>query len=46
MKKILEVKNLKVHFELSSGLFKPKKVVHAVDGIDFEVFEFLRHFQI
>ena len=39
MKKILEVKNLKVHFELSSGLFKPKKVVHAVDGIDFEVFE-------
>ena len=39
MKKILEVKNLKVDFELSSGLCKPKKVVHAVDGIDFEVFE-------
>ncbi len=39
MKKILEVRNLKVHFELSSGLFKAKKVVHAVDGVNFDVFE-------
>lgn len=39
MRKILEVKNLKVHFELGGGLFKAKKVVHAVDGINFDVFE-------
>ena len=39
MRKILEVKNLKVHFELNSGFFKAKKVVHAVDGINFDVFE-------
>lgn len=39
MKKILEVKNLKVHFDLGGGLFKAKKVVHAVDGINFDVFE-------
>lgn len=39
MRKILEVKNLKVHFELSGGFFKAKKVVHAVDGINFDVFE-------
>lgn len=39
MKKILEVRNLKVHFELSGGLFKAKKVVHAVDGVNFDVFE-------
>lgn len=39
MKKILDVRDLKVHFELSGGLFSAKKVVHAVDGINFEVFE-------
>lgn len=39
MRKILEVKNLKVHFERSGGFFKAKKVVHAVDGINFDVFE-------
>lgn len=39
MRKILEVKNLKVHFELKSGFFKAKKIVHAVDGINFDVFE-------
>ncbi len=39
MRKILEVKNLKVHFELGGGLFKAPKVVHAVDGINFDVFE-------
>jgi oligopeptide transport system ATP-binding protein len=39
MKKILEVKNLKVHFELGGSMFKAKRVVHAVDGVDFDVFE-------
>jgi oligopeptide transport system ATP-binding protein len=39
MNKILEVKNLKVHFELKGSLFKAKKIVHAVDGINFDVFE-------
>lgn len=39
MRKILEVKNLKVHFELNGGFFKAKKIVHAVDGINFDVFE-------
>ncbi|MEN9946822.1 MAG: hypothetical protein RLZZ293_1208 [Pseudomonadota bacterium] len=39
MNKILEIKNLKVHFELAGGWFKPKRVVHAVDGISFDVFE-------
>lgn len=37
--KILEVRDLKVHFDLGGGLFKSKKVVHAVDGINFDVFE-------
>lgn len=39
MTKILEVRDLKVHFDLGGGLFKAKKVVHAVDGINFDVFE-------
>ena len=39
MNKILEVKNLKVHFKLSGGFFKAKEIVHAVDGVSFEVFE-------
>lgn len=39
MTKILEVRDLKVHFELSGGLFKARKIVHAVDGISFDVFE-------
>lgn len=39
MKKILEIRDLKVHFELSGGLFSAKKTVHAVDGINFDVFE-------
>lgn len=38
-KKILEIKDLKVHFKKSSGLFRPKQLICAVDGIDFEVFE-------
>lgn len=39
MSKILEIKNLKVYFESSRGLFKPKAVVHAVDDINFDVYE-------
>lgn len=39
MKKILEIRDFKVHFDLGGGLFKSKKVVHAVDGINFDVFE-------
>ena len=38
-KKILEVKNLKVHFKQRGGPFKASSVVRAVDGVDFEVFE-------
>jgi oligopeptide transport system ATP-binding protein len=38
MDKILEIRDLKVHFSLGGGLFKAKKTVHAVDGINFEVF--------
>lgn len=39
MNKILEVKNLKVHFHLKSGFLKPQKTVHAVDGVSFDVYE-------
>ena len=39
MKKILEVKNLKVHFDLGGGFFKAHQIVHAVDDISFEVYE-------
>lgn len=39
MKKILTIKDLKVHFHLGGSLFKPTRVVHAVDGISFDVFE-------
>lgn len=39
MTKILEIRDLKVHFDLGGSLFKAKKVVHAVDGINFDVFE-------
>ncbi len=39
MNKILEIKNLKVHFDLKGSLFKAKKIVHAVDGINFDVLE-------
>jgi peptide/nickel transport system ATP-binding protein len=34
---VLAVRDLKVHFPLSRGLFGPRRVVHAVDGISFEV---------
>ncbi len=36
--KILEVKNLKVYFELKKNLFKKARVVHAVDDISFDVY--------
>lgn len=39
MNKILSVDQLKVHFNLSGGLFKAHKTVHAVDGISFDVIE-------
>lgn len=39
MNRILAVKNLKVHFPISGGLFKPHKTVHAVDGVTFDVIE-------
>lgn len=35
---LLEVKGLKKHFEVSDG-FRKKKLLKAVDGIDFTVFE-------
>jgi peptide/nickel transport system ATP-binding protein len=34
---ILEVQNLKVHFEASRGLFGPKKAIRAVDDVSFDV---------
>lgn len=34
---MLEVRNIKRDYELSSGLFKPKKVVHAVKGVSFKL---------
>ena len=36
--KILEIKDLKVYFELKKGMFSPAKVVHAVDNITFDVY--------
>lgn len=38
-KKILQIKELKVHFPLKSGLFEAAKKVYAVDGVSFDVFE-------
>mgnify|MGYP001303327911 FL=1 len=38
MTKILEVKNLEKHFEVSKGIFsRNKTIVKAVDGISFEI---------
>lgn len=39
MNKVLEIKNLKVHFQLKSGFLKPAKIVHAVNGVSFDVYE-------
>ena len=37
MTALIEAKNLKKHFPVSGGLFSPKQVVHAVDGVDLAV---------
>lgn len=34
---ILKVKNLKTYFDVTKGLFSPKQIVKAVDGVSFEV---------
>jgi dipeptide transport system ATP-binding protein len=36
-KTILQGTNLKQHYEVSQGLFKPKGLVKAVDGVSFQV---------
>ena len=39
MQKLLEIKNLKVHFPLKKSLFAKSQVVHAVDNVSFDVYE-------
>jgi dipeptide transport system ATP-binding protein len=34
---MLEVRNIKRDYELPGGLFKPKKIVHAVKGVSFKL---------
>ncbi len=34
---ILSIKNLKTHFDVTKGLFSPKQIVKAVDGVSFDV---------
>ena len=36
---LLEVKDLKVHFDVTKGLFSKKQIVKAVDGVDFVINE-------
>jgi len=36
---LLEVKDLKVHFDVTKGLFSKKQIVKAVDGVDFVIDE-------
>ena len=38
-KPILKVSNLKTHFDVTKGIFHPKQIVKAVDGVSFEVYE-------
>lgn len=38
MEKLLEIKNLKVYFDLKRGLFGQAKTVHAVDNVSFDVY--------
>lgn len=38
MNKILQIKNLKIYFELQHNMFMPRKTVHAVDDISFDVY--------
>ncbi|NHB44238.1 ABC transporter ATP-binding protein [Helicobacter pylori] len=35
--KLLEIKELKKTYAIDRGLFKPKRVIHALNGINFEV---------
>ena len=35
---ILSIKNLKTHFDVTKGLFAPKQIVKAVDGVSFDVY--------
>ena len=39
MEKILEVKNLKKYFKLKSSFLSKPKILKAVDGVSFELFE-------
>jgi oligopeptide transport system ATP-binding protein len=38
MQKLLEIKNLKVHFPLKKNLFSKNQVVYAVDNVSFDVY--------
>ena len=38
-KHLLEVKDLKVHFDVTKGVFSKKQIVKAVDGVDFVIDE-------
>ena len=38
-KTILKVTDLKTYFDVTKGLFAPKQIVKAVDGVSFEVKE-------
>ena len=38
MDKLLEVCNLKVHFTLKNSLWRAPQVVHAIDGVSFDIF--------
>ncbi|WP_208397950.1 ATP-binding cassette domain-containing protein, partial [Helicobacter pylori] len=35
--KLLEIKELKKSYAIDRGLFKPKRVIHALNGVSFEV---------
>lgn len=39
MNKILEITDLTVHFALKSGLFQSKQIIHAINGVSFDVWE-------
>ena len=34
---LLEVEDLKVHYPVRGGLFRPKRFVRAVDGVSFRM---------
>ncbi|MBQ4240832.1 MAG: dipeptide ABC transporter ATP-binding protein [Oscillospiraceae bacterium] len=34
---ILKVNNIKTHFDVTKGIFSPKQIVKAVDGVSFEI---------